>query len=125
MPIRQYITARFGSSSPVIWLGRLIVFGGLAVLLLAMFFVSEGAGDPPPLQRSQYDAHLLVVDRDALEAAYRHQVELLFATWMRDETGQPDRALNGIRKAAHAYIAALDGANQREQELMRNPYAPK
>jgi hypothetical protein len=110
----------------LLWLGRLIVFGGFVVLLLIIFFASEGAVNPPPLlERSPYDEHLLAVDRDALEDAYHKQVELLFSTWMRDDTGQPDRFLAGVRKATRAYVAALDGAKRREEEIKRNPYAPK
>jgi hypothetical protein len=107
-------------------LGRLIIFGGLVVLLVLLVLSNLGAVYPPPplpaLERSQYDEHLLAVDRDALEDAYHHQVEFLFEGWMKDPTGQPGRALNGIRKAARAYVAAMDGAKVREDEIKAHPY---
>jgi hypothetical protein len=110
----------------LLWLGRLVVSGGLAAVLLAIFFAGEAAINlPPPLERSQYDDHLLALDRDALETAYSHQVEFLFEGWMKDPTGQPERFLSGIRKVTRAYIAAMDGAKAREDEIKRNPYRPK
>jgi hypothetical protein len=110
----------------LLFLGRLVVSGGLAAVLLAIFFAGEAAINlPPPLERSQYDDHLLALDRDALETAYSHQVEFLFEGWMKDPTGQPERFLSGIRKVTRAYIAAMDGAKAREDEIKRNPYAPK
>jgi hypothetical protein len=109
----------------LLFLGRLIVSGGLATVLLAIFFAGEGAINLPPLlERSPYDEHLLAVDRDALEDAYHHQIEFLFEGWMKDPTGQPDRFLAGVRKATRAYIAAMDGAKAREDEIKRHPYAP-
>jgi hypothetical protein len=103
--------------------GRVVIG---CLLALGIFVISEGAVYPPPplppLERSQYDDHLLVLDRDALEDAYHKQVEFLFQTWMKDPTGQPDRALTGIRKAARAYIDALDGAKAREEEIKIHPY---
>jgi hypothetical protein len=110
----------------LLFLGRLVVSGGLAAVLLAIFFAGEAAINlPPPLERSQYDEHLLAIDREALEDAYHRQIGLLFEGWMKDPTGQPDRFLLGLRKATRAYIAAMDGAKAREQEIKRNPYAPK
>jgi hypothetical protein len=110
----------------LLFLGRLVVSGGLAAVLLAIFFAGEAAINlPPPLERSQYDDHLLALDRDALETAYSHQVEFLFEGWMKDPTGQPERFLSGIRKVTRAYIAAMDGAKAREDEIKRNPYRPK
>jgi hypothetical protein len=110
----------------LLFLGRLVVSGGLAAVLTAIFFASEGAvNPPPPLERSQYDEHLLAIDRDALEDAYHHQVEFLFEGWMKDPTGQPERFLAGVRKATRAYIAAMDGAKAREEEIKRHPYSPK
>jgi hypothetical protein len=110
-------------------LGRLILFGGLVVLLILLILSNLGAAYPPPplppLERSQYDDHLLALDREALETAYNHQVEFLFEGWMKDPTGQPERFLSGIRKVTRAYIAAMDGAKAREDEIKRHPYAPR
>jgi hypothetical protein len=115
------------------WIDRnpFVCLSGLLGFLLGAFFVgffasSEGApAQPlPPLQRSQYDERLLVLDREAIEAAYREQVQHLFAIWMKDDTGQPVRVITGVRKAAKAYIESMDGAARREQEIREKPIPP-
>jgi len=68
--------------------------------------------EAPP---SKYDAHILQLDREAIEAAYREQVVHLFAVWMKDGAGQPGRAATGTRQARAAYIAAMTEIEKRER----------
>ena len=90
----------------------------LAYILLSL--AKDDAQSQPPLQRSQYDKRLLALDMAGIEAAYQEQVKLLFMNWMKDpKVGQPHRALTGLRNAAGAYIEAMNGAKQREEELNR------
>jgi hypothetical protein len=113
-----------------IWQRVLVMIAIIVFALLVVFaaeFWSEEApvaapipGPLPELQRSQYDERLLTIDREAIEAAYREQVQHLFAVWMKDDTGQPLRVITGVRKAAKAYIESMDGAARREQEIRGN-----
>lgn len=42
----------------------------------------------------------------ALDDALRKQIENLFTTWMKDDSGQPERAATGVRRSALAYVHA-------------------
>lgn len=42
----------------------------------------------------------------ALDSSLERQVETLFITWMKDDTGQPERAGTGVKRAAVAYVHA-------------------
>lgn len=43
-----------------------------------------------------------------LEAALQSRVQALFEVWMRDSTGQPGRAADGIEKGIDAYVHARE-----------------
>ncbi|TMQ24166.1 MAG: hypothetical protein E6J90_08910 [Deltaproteobacteria bacterium] len=62
--------------------------------------------EPPP--PSRWDAQMIALDEAALDAAYRQHVANMFLGWMKDSTGQPTRALNGVNQARRAYISAMD-----------------
>ena len=68
--------------------------------------------EPPP---SKHDARMFELDREAVDEAYRQQLTHLFLVWMKDGSGQPDRAVTGARKARHAYIAVLNEIERRER----------
>jgi hypothetical protein len=88
---------------------------------LTLFLVlSEGEGAPQPLAASPYDEVLIGLDRAALEQSYIHQVDQLFGVWMRDPTGQPARALKGVRQAKKAFIDAMTAIDKRETELQKD-----
>ena len=95
----------------------------LAYILLSLSKDAQSESNLPPVIRSQYDQRLLALDIAGIEAAYQEQVKLLFMNWMKDpNVGQPRRALTGLRNAAKAYIEAMNGAKQREEELrVREP----
>lgn len=42
----------------------------------------------------------------ALDDALRGQIERLFTTWMKDPSGQPERASIGVKQSALAYVHA-------------------
>ena len=48
----------------------------------------------------------------ALDEALKTKVEELFAVWLRDSTGQPDRAAKGMGSALRAYSQARISAMQ-------------
>jgi hypothetical protein len=53
---------------------------------------------------SPWDTRIVALDKEALDNAYRDQIEKLFSVWMRDDSGQPERAITGARQARRAYI---------------------
>jgi hypothetical protein len=63
-----------------------------------------------------WDLHMLELDRKALDEAYTDQLMHLFAIWMKDDSGQPDRAITGARQARRAYILVMDEITKRELE---------
>lgn len=83
------------------------------------FLASSGVAQniPPQLPPSAHDARLIALDKEAIEAAYREHVQRMYSGWMKDDTGQPTRALTGVRQAQRAYIASMDAINQREEKL--------
>ena len=83
------------------------------VLAWAIAGREQASGQVEPLPTSIYDARLDEIDRKALDDAYEQHVEKLFETWMRDGTGQPGRALVGIRNGRKAYIEAMTAIDAR------------
>jgi len=98
-----------------------IVYPIAAVLTVAAIgwaaVFDTGESEPLPPALSPYDKHIIEMDREALDEAYRGQVMHLFATWMRDATGQPGRAIVGVANARLAYIEAMKAIERREKEL--------
>lgn len=99
----------------------IVVFAVLviAVGLIALAFElargqSPRVTEPPP---SKYDAHLLELDKAALDQAYSKQLELLFSVWLKDDIKATHRVTNGLRTARHAYVAAIAEIEKREQKL--------
>lgn len=90
------------------------------LLMLALIERAE-TQVPPQLLPSEYDARLVVLDREAIESAYREQVQHVFEVWMKDDSGQPNRAITGVRNAQRAYIASMNAIKRREQEIRENP----
>ena len=47
---------------------------------------------------------------DALEQALKNHIIRMHDVWMRDETGQPQRAINGSQQGVNAYIGGRANA---------------
>jgi len=77
---------------------------------------TRGENYLPPAP-SAFDDRIAALDRTALDEAFRSQVAHLYVTWMKDPTGQPERALQGYRRARLAYIEAMAGIEEREKRL--------
>jgi hypothetical protein len=71
------------------------------------------------LATSKYDDRLLALEKEAADNAYRSQIEHLFAVWLRDDTGQPKRAVTGARNARKAYIDVMRAVEKREEDLRK------
>ncbi len=92
----------------------IVIFIIFALFIFGMFTV-EGqtvVAEPPP---SKWDADLNRLTHEALDEAYRNQLEHVFAIWMKDNAHQPQRAINGARQARHAYIAVMTEIEKRRQ----------
>jgi hypothetical protein len=69
-----------------------------------------------PTEPTKYDAQILVLEREAIDEAYREQMRHLFIVWMRDESRQPERALTGARQARSAYVRIMQAFERRQEQ---------
>jgi hypothetical protein len=99
--------------------GKRVKLGVLLAITLwiiwALWMAARGEPRPSPPAPSPYDARILALDRQALDEAYDRQIRQLFLTWMKDEHGQPARAMTGAARARRAYIAVMHEIEAREQ----------
>lgn len=102
------------------------LLGLLLVAFSVAFLISSGGAQnipaqaqniPPQVPPSEFDNRLVALDKEAIEAAYREHVQRMYAGWMKDDTGQPTRALTGVRGAQRAYISSMTAIKRREEEL--------
>jgi len=70
-----------------------------------------------PLEYNRYDEQLIVLQREALDQAYRDKIAQLFSVWLRDPTGQPERAVTGARQARKAYIDVMKAIEKHERDI--------
>lgn len=93
------------------------------MLILAMIGYLSGRWEveaaPAPAPISSYEARLIALDREAIDGAYRSKVEQLFSVWLKDETGQPGRAIVGVTQARKAYAGAMAEIERREKLLQQ------
>jgi len=94
------------------WLSTIAL--ACSALLLVADYSREAPTTIPDPPVSKWDRHMLDLDRAALDEAYEQQIRSLFSTWMKDNTHQPARAMNGARQARHAYIAVMQEIERRE-----------
>jgi len=96
----------------------LIAIGTTIGLLIGLFAPQPAKPAPePPATPTKWDAHLFELDRKAIEDAYVEHVRQLFEVWMKDAQGQPERAVQGARRARKAYIGAMAAVEKREAEF--------
>ena len=76
--------------------------------------------EEPPL--SKYEEHLLKLDREAVDLAYKQHIGLVFGVWMKDpnDPDAPRRAGIGARNARAGYEKSMDKIEQRERRLKEN-----
>jgi hypothetical protein len=102
--VRQYLC-------PLLALAVAVV---LAYVLLSLAHEDAQGKVEGPLPPSRFDARMIALDKEALDDAYRSQISHLFVVWMKDETGQPARAINGARQTRRAYVEAMTEIEKRE-----------
>jgi hypothetical protein len=104
-----------------------LTFVIVVVMLFALAFIGwiSGRWDEAPAAVStikvpldpRHEQKFIELDRAAIEAAYRDQIMHLFEVWMKDDSGQPDRAVKGARQARKAFASSMDAIDEREREL--------
>jgi hypothetical protein len=111
-------------------IGTLIIVVVVILLLAFIGWLSGGwdvgsdeyfrlASAEENLTTSKYDDRLLALEKEAADNAYRSQIEHLFAVWLKDDTGQPKRAVSGARNARKAYIDVMRAVEKREEDLRK------
>lgn len=113
-----------------VWIDRnpLTAFGALLIFFAGMFFVGlfaasdaaqsdRKAVEDPPI--SKYEEHLLVLDREAVDLAYKQHIGLVFGIWMKDpnDPQAPVRAGTGARNARAGFDKSMEKIEQRERRL--------
>jgi len=89
----------------------------LLTVVLMFVAANEQVPLPPPYEVSEYEADLLKLEREAIDAAFQAKITQLWTVWMSDERGQPARAVNGASQARKAYVASRHAIDRREKEL--------
>jgi hypothetical protein len=77
------------------------------------YVFAQAPTEPPP---SQYDTQILVLEREAIDEAFREHLKHLYLVWMKDESAQPARAMTGARQARSAYIRIMQAFERRQQQ---------
>lgn len=99
-------------------MARWLIIAALSgVSIVALVVGVDTEAQPAIDQPTEYDAQMLEIEREAIDKAFRDQSVRLFETWMKDNTGQPQRALNGMRQARSAYVQAMKAFDERERKL--------
>lgn len=84
-----------------------------AVLVLSVSATAQNPMPPPKAcLTGEMADHVRKLMTDGIEQAFRNHTVHIFETWMRDLSGQPQRARSGMRMAVTAYA----GARQAIQE---------
>jgi hypothetical protein len=96
----------------------LIVLIVLFCVAAVGFFSGQWEAEGQDIATTKYDAHLIALDKQALEVAYHDQMKLLFNVWLRDSAGtEATRISNGTKIARRAYTQAATQIEQRERAL--------
>ena len=79
---------------------------------------SESQSGPPQLYEGvPFDAHLLALDRRALDEAYHLQLLNLFNIWLRQQAIDARQITAGLQLARRAYNQAAGQIAKREQAM--------
>jgi hypothetical protein len=117
--------------------GLLVIAITVLLVILLLLFLPDASGDDQsesggfkmaaeesrpyviaqaPTEPTKYDAQILVLEREAIDEAFREQMKTLFIIWMRDESRQPERALTGARQARSAYVRIMQAFERRQEQ---------
>jgi hypothetical protein len=88
----------------------------LFVISCALLILAKAESRPQPAPMTKWEGRILALERDAIEHAFHEQIQHLFTTWMKDDTGQPNRAVTGVLQARKAFIGSMEALDRRERE---------
>jgi len=74
------------------------------------------AASRDPYEGMPLDAHLLELDREALETAYKERLVKLFDNYLTHGTSNAAYFINGLRIARRGYNNAAAAIKRREQQ---------
>lgn len=100
-----------------------IVIVLIILFALAAFGYFGGRWEEPAAAAVQvpidprHERKFIDLDRVAIAEAYRDQIQHLFEVWMKDDTGQPARAIKGAKQARKAFADSMDAIDEREKQL--------
>jgi hypothetical protein len=77
----------------------------------------DQSGPPQLYEGVPFDAHLLELDKRALDEAYHNQLQLLFSIWIKQQATDAKQITNGLQLARKAYNQAAGQIARREQAL--------
>ena len=92
-----------------------MALGFAVVLAYGLIWAAEPA-EPAPvadLPKSDYDDRILMLEEVAIEEAFKQQIIHIFSVWMKDDTGQPARAVTGAKQAERAFIGSMEALERR------------
>jgi hypothetical protein len=88
----------------------LVLTGAMAVAATAT--KEPGSVMPLVCVDSETREDLRLAMRAGIDQAMRTHTARMFENWMKDASGQPDRAITGMRNAVKAYAGARKAANE-------------
>jgi hypothetical protein len=100
---------------------RIGLFFAIIIIVIALIYIvgsfthAEGEEAEQIYQGVPINAHLLQLDKEALEVAYKEHLKLLFSVWLRDDITTVHRINNGLRNARRAYAHAAEQIEKRER----------
>lgn len=100
---------------------KLLIAAIISALIIGVMLwaINQTGAQPAEEQPTEYDGKMIDLERDAIDKAFHGQVLRLFETWMKDETGQPKRALAGMRQARSAYIRSMRAIDERAKKVQQ------
>jgi hypothetical protein len=102
------------------WARAIIAIAIVIIVLLMLYLAGSFAQAEPEEKLYQgipLDEHFLPLDKEALDAAYKDHLRLLFKVWLTDDVKVVHRINNGLRIARHAYAHAAEQIEIRERAL--------
>src|SRR5262245_37718116 len=74
------------------------------------FFLAAAETRPELCMDHESRERVRVLMLEALDQAFKQKIQDLYGVWLRDATGQPQRATTGAENALRAYFQARNGA---------------
>jgi hypothetical protein len=92
----------------------------LTVALVNFHSVAES--NPPSLPPSKWDDHIDMLEKQAIDDAFKKHIAQLYSIWVTDnyQPRIPPKALTGARNARDAYIRSMEAIENRAHPPRRN-----